>query len=172
MSSASKKSNRRFVITEKAPTRAFSWLKAATTAFTFNTLLRHYAEWVPKNSAKVITDECLNSVLNVCEGTSSLYRDCEIFTNIHLKLYPGPGPPSRCCTSSSSSSSAGSSWSPACRPRPARPPQCPRPAAARCPCGGGGGWSPSRVTCHTCPLAGHHVIAVSAPRGAPARCSA
>ena len=35
---------RRFVITEKAPTRAFSWLKAATTAFTFTTLLRHYAK--------------------------------------------------------------------------------------------------------------------------------
>ena len=34
----------RFVITEKAPTRAFSWLKAATTAFTFKTLLRHYAK--------------------------------------------------------------------------------------------------------------------------------
>ena len=32
-------------ITEKAPTRAFSWLKAATTAFTFRTLLRHYAKW-------------------------------------------------------------------------------------------------------------------------------
>ena len=31
-------------ITEKAPTRAFSWLKAATTAFTFKTLLRHYAK--------------------------------------------------------------------------------------------------------------------------------
>ena len=30
--SASKKSIRRLVITEKAPTRAFSWLKAATTA--------------------------------------------------------------------------------------------------------------------------------------------
>ena len=30
---------------EKAPTRAFSWLKAATTAFTFKTLLRHYAKW-------------------------------------------------------------------------------------------------------------------------------
>ena len=29
---------RRFVITEKAPTRALSWLKAATTAFTFKTL--------------------------------------------------------------------------------------------------------------------------------------
>ena len=33
-----------FVITEKAPTRAFSWLKVATTAFTFKTLLRHYAK--------------------------------------------------------------------------------------------------------------------------------
>ena len=42
--SASKRSIRRFVITEKAPTRAFSWLKAATTAFTFNTQLRHYAK--------------------------------------------------------------------------------------------------------------------------------
>ena len=29
---------------EKAPTRAFSWLKAATTAFTFKTHLRHYAK--------------------------------------------------------------------------------------------------------------------------------
>ena len=33
-----------FTITEKAPTRAFSWLKAATSAFTFKTLLRHYAK--------------------------------------------------------------------------------------------------------------------------------
>ena len=39
-----KNSIRRFVITEKAPTRAFSWLKAATTAFTFKTLFRHYAK--------------------------------------------------------------------------------------------------------------------------------
>ena len=38
------KAFRRFVIMEKAPTRAFSWLKAATTAFTFNALLRHYAK--------------------------------------------------------------------------------------------------------------------------------
>ena len=38
------KAIRRFVITEKAPTRAFSWLKAAATAFTFKTLLRHYAK--------------------------------------------------------------------------------------------------------------------------------
>ena len=42
--SASKSSIRRSVITEKAPTRAFSWLKAATTTFTFKTLLRHYAK--------------------------------------------------------------------------------------------------------------------------------
>ena len=35
-----------FTITdaEKAHTWAFSWLKAATTAFTFKTLLRHYAK--------------------------------------------------------------------------------------------------------------------------------
>ena len=31
-------------ITEKAPTRAFSWLKAPTSAFTFKTLLIHYAK--------------------------------------------------------------------------------------------------------------------------------
>ena len=42
--SAPKISIRRFVITEKAPTRAFSWLKVATTTFTFKTLLRHYAK--------------------------------------------------------------------------------------------------------------------------------
>ena len=29
-------------ITEKAPTRAFSWSKAPTSAFTFKTFLRHY----------------------------------------------------------------------------------------------------------------------------------
>ena len=33
-----------FTITEKAPTRDFSWLKAPTSAFTFKTLLRHYAK--------------------------------------------------------------------------------------------------------------------------------
>ena len=32
-----------FTIPEKAPTRAFFWLKAPTSAFTFKTLLRHYA---------------------------------------------------------------------------------------------------------------------------------
>ena len=33
-----------FTITEKAPTRAFSWLKAPTSTFTFKTLLRHDAK--------------------------------------------------------------------------------------------------------------------------------
>ena len=33
-----------FTSTEKAPTRAFSWLRAPTNAFTFKTLLRHYAK--------------------------------------------------------------------------------------------------------------------------------
>ena len=33
-----------FTITEKVPTRAFFWLKAPTSAFTFKTLLRHYAK--------------------------------------------------------------------------------------------------------------------------------
>ena len=37
-------SKQRFLITEKATTRAFSWLKAPTTAFTFKTLLGHYAK--------------------------------------------------------------------------------------------------------------------------------
>ena len=33
-----------FTITVKAPTRAFSWLKATTSIFTFKTLFRHYAK--------------------------------------------------------------------------------------------------------------------------------
>ena len=42
---------RRFVITETAPTGAFSWLKAPlTSTFTFKTLLRHYAEQALKHS--------------------------------------------------------------------------------------------------------------------------
>ena len=32
------------IITVNAPTRAFSWLKVPTSAFTFKTLLRHYAK--------------------------------------------------------------------------------------------------------------------------------
>ena len=62
ISCASKSSIRRFVITEKAPTRAFSWLKAATTAFTLKTLFRHYAKWA-------LTPQSLNVKLGPqCKG--------------------------------------------------------------------------------------------------------
>ena len=60
--SASKSSIRRFAITEKAPTRAFSWLKAPTSAFTFKTLLRHYAK-------QALTPRYLNVKLGLrCKG--------------------------------------------------------------------------------------------------------
>ena len=39
-------------ITEKAPTRAFSWLKAPTSPFTFKTLLRNYAKRALTREAK------------------------------------------------------------------------------------------------------------------------
>ena len=39
-----RRSIRRFVVTEKAPTRAFSCLKVPNRASTFKTLLRHYAK--------------------------------------------------------------------------------------------------------------------------------
>ena len=46
--------NRRsFTITEKAPTMAFSWLKAPTSTFTFKTLLRHYAKWALPHGKKM-----------------------------------------------------------------------------------------------------------------------
>ena len=71
--SASKSSIRRFVITEKALTRAFSWLKSATTAFTFKTLLRHYAE-------QVSTPRSLNVKLgprhNYHEGRAAIRPVC------------------------------------------------------------------------------------------------
>ena len=34
-----------FIITEKAPIKAFTWLKASTSPLKFKTLLRHYANW-------------------------------------------------------------------------------------------------------------------------------
>ena len=58
-----------FVIMEKAPTRAFSWLKAATTAYTFKTPLRHYAKWA-------LTPQSLNVKLgprhNYHEGRAAI----------------------------------------------------------------------------------------------------
>ena len=75
--SAPKSSIRRFVITEKAPTRAFSWLKAATTAFTFKTLLRHYAK-------RALTPRSLNVKLgprrNYHKGRQAHYANQRLFS--------------------------------------------------------------------------------------------
>ena len=59
-------------ITEKAATRAFSWLKAPTSAFTFKTLLRHYAKWA-------LTPRSLNVKLGPRR-------------NYHKGFQPGEGP--------------------------------------------------------------------------------
>ena len=79
------KAIRRFVITEKAPTRAFSWLKAATTAFTFKTLLRHYAKLA-------LTPRSLNVKLGLqCKGHKGR---AAIITNLRMELFealPGAG---------------------------------------------------------------------------------
>ena len=49
--SLKRRSIQRFVIKEKAPTMAFSWLKVATIAFTLKkTLVRHYVKWVLTHS--------------------------------------------------------------------------------------------------------------------------
>ena len=56
-----------FTITEKAPTRAFSWLKTHTSTFTFKTLFRHYAKWA--NQPAVPYDFCIVFLpcgVNVC----------------------------------------------------------------------------------------------------------
>ena len=42
-----------FTIMKKAPTRAFSWMKAPTSILTSKTLSRHYAKHAPKHSKKM-----------------------------------------------------------------------------------------------------------------------
>ena len=96
-SRAWKRSIRRFVITEKAPTRAFSWLKAPSSAFTFKTLLRHYAK-------QALTPRSLNVKLgprrnyhkgraairhNANQPARPLWLKCESATR---RFQPGPGP--------------------------------------------------------------------------------
>ena len=86
-----KRSIRRFVITEKDPIRAFSWLKAATTTFTFKSsrgLLRDYepsdgtfwstsGEWVKSCC-------CLLGALQLCTRLPGS------MTNIVRPAGPGP----------------------------------------------------------------------------------
>ena len=47
-----------FTITEKAPTKAFSWLKAPSSAFTLKTLLRHYT--MHPNSKPILHSSVIN----------------------------------------------------------------------------------------------------------------
>ena len=60
-----------FTITEKAPTKAFSWLKPTIT-FTFKNLLRHYAKRVHKQSKYKVS----RHKKGFCMG---LICDCETF---------------------------------------------------------------------------------------------
>ena len=71
-----------FVITEKAPTRAFSWLKAATTAFTFKTLLRHYAK-------QALTPQSLNVKLGPRHNYHSraLVGAFSVITNLRMDIF-------------------------------------------------------------------------------------
>ena len=59
-----------FTITEKAPSRAFSCLKAPTSGFTSKTLGRHYAK----------LNRCLKTVSR--GEIVGLLRDCAIFANV------------------------------------------------------------------------------------------
>ena len=73
---------------EKAPTGAFSWWKAPTSAFTFKTLLlRYYAKQVPKHGKQTWNQDA-NAIItraggfkNLCKLTRSsfwgLLRNCE-----------------------------------------------------------------------------------------------
>ena len=67
-----------FVITEKAPTRAFSWLKA----FTFKTLLRHYAK-------RALTPRSLNVKLVVAafNQEKALVGAFSVITNIRMETF-------------------------------------------------------------------------------------
>ena len=121
---------RRFVFTEKAPTRAFSWLKAATTAFTFKTLLRHYAK-------QALTPRSLNVKLGPrrkYHKGRALVGAFSVITNLRMELFqallltpparcPGPRPPrcrctsGRCgswrrCRATRCSADRGASWAP------------------------------------------------------------
>ena len=84
-----------FTITEKAPTRAFSWLKASTTAFTFKTLLRHYAK-------RALTPRSLNvklgqrhnyhkggliSIVAAFNQEKALVGAVSVITNLRMELF-------------------------------------------------------------------------------------
>ena len=80
-----------FTIREKAPTRAFSWLREATTASTFKNLLRHFAKLALiqiHNKNSVLYMKVLVGAFNKPgEGPgSNFFRDCEILAKVRSEL--------------------------------------------------------------------------------------
>ena len=67
-----------FRIMEKAPTRAFSWLKAATTAFTFKTLLRHYANY--QNDRRLLESMLTKLPVPLCQRPNLLCCGFSLFS--------------------------------------------------------------------------------------------
>ena len=63
-----------FTITEKAPTRAFSWLKAPIRAFTFKTLLRHYAK---TGVDPTVSRHEIGSATQLSSGTGAYKTPCK-----------------------------------------------------------------------------------------------
>ena len=83
-----------FTITEEAPTRAFLWLRAPNSIFTFKTLLRHYCKQALTHGIKC-TGNCDTNVKVKRDGWFGQHRflakdtchDCKIFAIVRFKLY-------------------------------------------------------------------------------------
>ena len=65
------------IITKKDPTRAFSWLKVPTSAFTFKNLLRHYAKQALRPTNGHLHSQRFVSSSNVreCRGMCRIARN-------------------------------------------------------------------------------------------------
>ena len=59
---------------QSCPTRAFSWLKAPTSAFTFKTLLRHYAKQTLTHSKYMWNRDADTKIIRVWIALCSLHR--------------------------------------------------------------------------------------------------
>ena len=90
-----------FIITEKAPTRSFSWLKAPISAFTFKIQLRHYAKktlMVSKCEIGTVTQRLLYPLWYLCalygiiwfmvSNTSTIMRRQKLY--ITFQKFPQP----------------------------------------------------------------------------------
>ena len=78
------KVRKHFTIIEKAPTRAFSWLKVPTIAFTFKTLLRHFAKQALTHGK--------SSVLNVKAVVTAFNQDNALSRGLLHDYEPSCGP--------------------------------------------------------------------------------